>query len=182
MSSGDSGGDLHRKPEPGFYEELHRLEKQAGTATTSGGLLPPIPTGIVVVVLAVLGVLGVALLRDRETEDGPQDVLNAYVQSTLSANDDRAVAELTCRTPHLDSIRSWQQDLMNRRQRLNLPPLQAGVAAYRDTTTDQAVTATAEVTVTLTVNGQPQERLVRPYTFTLTHEDGWKVCTATQTT
>jgi hypothetical protein len=71
---------------------------------------------------------------------------------------------------------------MNRQQRLNLPPLQAGVAAYRDTTTGQTVTATVDVTVTHTVNGQPQERLGRPYTFTLTHGDGWKVCTATETT
>jgi hypothetical protein len=54
-----------------------------------------IPSGIVVVVVAVLGVLGVAFLRGRESEDGPQDVLNAYVRATLSANDDRAAAELT---------------------------------------------------------------------------------------
>jgi hypothetical protein len=116
------GDDLHRKPEPGFYEELHRLEKQTGTDTTSGGLLPPIPAGIVVVVVVGLGVLGVAFLRGRGTEDRPLDVLNAYVQATLSANDDRAAAELTCRAPRLESIRSWQRDLMSRRQRLNRPP------------------------------------------------------------
>jgi hypothetical protein len=75
-----------------------------------------------------------------------------------------------------------RQDLMSRRQRLHLPPLQAGVAAYRGTKTGQAVTAMVEVTVTHTVNGQPQERLARPYTFTLTHEHGWKICSAAETT
>jgi hypothetical protein len=37
-------------------------------------------------------------------------------------------------------------------------------------------------TVTHTVNGQPKERLARPYTFTLTHEHGWKICSAAETT
>jgi hypothetical protein len=180
MSSQGKGGDLPR-PEPGLYEEPHRPETLAGSHTTYCGLPPLITTGIAVTVLAALGMGGAAFFSDRANEDGPLDVLNAYVQAKLSANDDRAAAELTCRMPHLDSIQSWRHDLMSRRQSLSLPPLQAGVAGYRDTKTDRAIRAVAQVTVTLAVNGQPQEQLTRPYTFTLTHEDGWKVCTATQT-
>jgi hypothetical protein len=158
-----------------------RVAKQAVTATASAGVPPLITAGFAVAALAAVGGLGAVRLLDRGIEEGPEEVLDAYVQATLSANDDQAAAALTCRAPRLDSIRNWQRDLANQRQRLNLPPLQTSVAAYHDTRTDGAVNATTRVTVTLSIDGQPQEQLTRPYTFTLTHEHGWKVCTAAET-
>ena len=109
-------------------------------------------------------------------EEDPGDT--PYVQATLSDHDDIATAALTCRKPQLDSIRLWQRDLADYRDRAALPPLLADVTTYRATEDDDMVTVTADVAVTMIVDGKAHERLTRPYTFTLTREQGWKVCTA----
>ncbi|MEV6489501.1 hypothetical protein AB0M20_12855 [Actinoplanes sp. NPDC051633] len=114
-------------------------------------------------------------------QDGPETVLRAYVQATLSTNDSAAAATVTCREPNLTSMQDWQLDLSQRRQRFALPALAADVTSYQSVATGRRVNATADVAVTLMTNGQPQERVTRPFRFTLVSENGWKVCGAAPT-
>ena len=113
-----------------------------------------------------------------DPNDDPEQVLRTYIQATLTAQDTAAAVAVTCQYPRLSEMETWRDDLNDRRQRHSLPPLTAEIMSYRGAESRNAVTATADVAVTLATHGRPQERITRSFTFTLTSEDGWKVCHA----
>lgn len=158
-----------------FWETKARVQVLTKSMTADGvrsGMI-----GIAAMTIVGAGAAGAYSLARPEVS--PEQVVSQYVQAALSDRDDRAAAALTCAHPQMAAVLEWRADLVARERRHRLPPVPASVTAYKGAETRQQVRASADIAVTLTVDGVPQERLTRTYRFTLVRDDGWKVCAAT---
>jgi hypothetical protein len=181
MGSDNSGGNRHRRPQPALAGtpptlENRIVESRRGSSGTTLRRRSAV-TAVAVLVVAVL--VAVFLPSDSQAQVPPQQVLRQYVHAVLTDRNDAAAAALICRSPQLDAVRQWQQDLAARQVRFSTAPLRADVAGYSASATGHEVKASVEIAAALMVDGRLQERMTRPYAFTLVHEDGWKVCAAT---
>jgi len=181
MTSDGLGGDLCGGSEstPGDGRQA-RVWRRLGTRPGAGGRSRGLKISVGLAALLGLGALAVVLVPSADAAEAPELVLRRYVQATLADHDGAAATALTCRTPQLDVIGQWEQDLAARERRFNLPPLHVDMKAYTDSRSGRRITASTEIAVALVVDGQLQQRLTRPYTFVLVQQDGWKVCGASE--
>jgi hypothetical protein len=181
MESDNSGGTRRRRPQPALAGTPPTLENRRAESDRGGsGTTLRRRTAVTAVAVLVVAVLvAVFLPSDSQAQVQPEQVLRQYVHAMLTERNDAAAAALACRSPQLDAVRQWQQDLAARQVRFHTAPLRGDVAGYSASATGRQVKASVAIAVALVVGGRLQERMTRPYAFTLVREDGWKVCAAT---
>jgi hypothetical protein len=182
MAADNSGGDLSHGRQSGHSDGLSTpLGRGSIVHQRRSGLqrwLRPVAGALIA--LAVGTLFAAQATPAISLQLSPEQVVRQYVQVLLSEGDTETADTLVCRKPHLEAVTLWQKDLTSRETRFHLPPLQADVTAYADTVSGHQATASVEISVTLVIGDQPQERLTRPYDFSLVQDEGWKICKASQ--
>lgn len=140
-----------------------------------------IALGAGVVALLCLGGVGVAvLLYDEETKierAAPDAVLDNFLGAYLvNRNDDEAALYQCQSNGNFAEIEAFRADILSREQQFS-----AGISVTWGSFSVTVSGKQAEIVTDLTkATSNGNESVTRPWQFTLTDDDGWRVCGATE--
>lgn len=138
---------------------------------------------VVGVAAALVGGVGVGLFAfrayDRATKinrEQPESVIGEYVNAYLVQRDDVRSALFVCEAPQLAAISTLRSDLVREEQGLKF---KTQVVLGVSSVSDQGHQVTTSLHISQGTGVEVRTR-VQYWRFTMTDEDGWRVCGAEQ--
>jgi len=115
--------------------------------------------------------------RDGDAGLEPEEAVREYLRATIE-EDAAPAAMLTCESPQLGVVEQWWRDLAAREDAFPGVRFDVDVDTQSGRIEGERATASADVVVTARDGGQ-ESRMDLTIVFTLSDEQGWKVCGAT---